>query len=346
MTDPAVTVVMPAFDAAAFIADSVRSVLAQTYRDFELLVVDDASTDDTVRIATEAAGGDRRVHVRSVPHSGPAKARNAAIAAARGAVLAFLDADDLWEPDHLARLVEGLAAHPDRFVYSNATRFGDGPEEPAHFRGYVPATTFRDLYLSPHIPSPGAIAVRTADVRALGGFVEDEACIGSEDRALYLGLCARGVLPVYLPHKGVRYRVHAGQLTRRPVRQLRAKLEVRTRWRDAVDTATGERLVPADEADRFLAEIETDLAYAIVATDRAEAVALYDRARRRDPTIAKRERGIAFEQKLAWRRWFSLPPPDRLPALAGPARLVAIAWAVAVVALFVVVRVAARGSAP
>ena len=342
MSAPAVTVVMPAYDAERFIGDAVRSVLAQTFADFELLVADDGSTDSTVATARTAANGDARARIIDVPHGGPAKARNAAIREARGATLAFLDADDLWEPDHLAKLVAGMEANPGHFVYSNATKFGDGPEAPAHFPGYAPATSFEDLYLQAHIPSPGAVAVRTADVRAIGGFIEDESCIGSEDRALYLALCAAGISPVYLPHRGVRYRRHAGQLTRRPVKQLRAKLEVRRRYRDAVDSRTGARLVPERGADVLLGWTTYDLAYALLDTDVNEAHARFVEAVALDPALRGDERGARFERKATRARWVTLPGVETLPPISKFGAVVAAACAVVVLGLYVMVRVAAR----
>lgn len=326
MDVPAVTVVMPAYEASAFVGDAIRSVLAQTYRSFELLVVDDGSTDATAEVARNASAGDPRVHVTSVAHAGPARARNVALAAARGRVLAFLDADDAWEPDHLATMVPALDASPGRFAYANATVVGDGPEEPAHFAGYAPAASFRDLYLVSHIPSPGAVVVRTEDARAIGGFGEDEAWIGSEDRAFYLSLCLRGVLPTYVPHRSVRYRVHPGQLTRRPVKQLRAKRAVRRHFRDAVD-ATGARAIDEAAADALLAAIETDLAYALASTDVDEALGLFAEAKRRDPRVAQSERAQQLVSKVAFRRWVSLPSAGSLPPLRGAHAWLAVAFA-------------------
>ncbi|MEI7967425.1 MAG: glycosyltransferase family 2 protein [Betaproteobacteria bacterium] len=99
---PTVTVVMPAFNAAATVRNAVQSVLDQTYRCLELLVVDDASTDDTLVVLNETARSDPRIRVLSMPsNGGAAEARNAGLRAARGELIAFLDADDLWLPNKL-----------------------------------------------------------------------------------------------------------------------------------------------------------------------------------------------------------------------------------------------------
>jgi glycosyltransferase involved in cell wall biosynthesis len=105
---PLVSVVLPAHDAAATLAEAVASVRAQEVASVEILVVDDGSSDDTPAIAR--ALGARALHT---PHLGPAGARNAALAEARGGLVAFLDADDLWPPGSLRRLIDALAAAPD-----------------------------------------------------------------------------------------------------------------------------------------------------------------------------------------------------------------------------------------
>ena len=100
---PLFTVVMPAFRAADTIAQAVQSVLAQTESRFELIVVDDGSPDESAAVARAAACGDPRVRVLRQPNSGPASARNRGIASGSAPLVAFLDADDRWSPETLAR---------------------------------------------------------------------------------------------------------------------------------------------------------------------------------------------------------------------------------------------------
>jgi len=96
-------VIIPAYNAAQCIDDALGSVVAQSYADWEVVVADDGSTDDT---AARAAAADARVRVvQTTGRLGPAGARNTALAAATGELVAFLDADDLWLPDYLARQV-------------------------------------------------------------------------------------------------------------------------------------------------------------------------------------------------------------------------------------------------
>jgi glycosyltransferase involved in cell wall biosynthesis len=107
MSQPYVSVIIPTYNRAATIERAVRSVLAQTFADFELLVVDDGSTDDTGALVEGL--GDPRVRLMRLPvNSGPAVARNAGINAARGTLIAFLDSDDIWLPHKLERQVAAM----------------------------------------------------------------------------------------------------------------------------------------------------------------------------------------------------------------------------------------------
>lgn len=102
MTDALISVVMPAHNAQAHIARPIASVLAQTHRELELIIVDDASSDGTLALIEEQARQDSRIRiVRQSPNGGVAAARNAGVAVARGSHVAFLDSDDWWHPRKL-----------------------------------------------------------------------------------------------------------------------------------------------------------------------------------------------------------------------------------------------------
>lgn len=101
--EPLVSVIVPAFNAAQYVRDTLESVLAQTHRNIEVIVVDDGSTDDTPEIVSEIAATDPRVRLMRQANAGAAAARNTGIAAAQGAFIAPVDADDLWHPTKIAK---------------------------------------------------------------------------------------------------------------------------------------------------------------------------------------------------------------------------------------------------
>lgn len=109
---PAVSVVVPVFNGEALVADAIESVLGQTLTDFELIVVDDGSTDGSAGVALAYGRRDRRIAVLEGPNRGLSAARNTGIDAARSGLVAFLDADDVWLPRKLELQIAHLAGHP------------------------------------------------------------------------------------------------------------------------------------------------------------------------------------------------------------------------------------------
>lgn len=110
---PTISVVCPAYNSAAFIAETLRCVFAQTLPPYECIVADDGSSDTTAAIAEALAeGAPTRVRVLRNPHRGPGAARNAAIRAATGDWIAFLDSDDMWDPVKVERVTAAMLAHP------------------------------------------------------------------------------------------------------------------------------------------------------------------------------------------------------------------------------------------
>lgn len=105
---PKISVIIPAYNAEAFIGETLKSTLFQTYKDFEVVVVNDGSTDKTPQIVNEFAKNDKRIFLINKKNEGTASARNIGIEKARGELIAFLDSDDLWHCDKLAKQVSLL----------------------------------------------------------------------------------------------------------------------------------------------------------------------------------------------------------------------------------------------
>lgn len=225
MRAPGVSIVVPLHDGAATVIETLDSVRAQTHQDWELIVVDDASTDggpDLVR--TWAVGVDQPVRVLEADSTepvGPGATRNRGLHEADAPVAAFLDADDLWDPTFLARRTEALAADPSVALVWGPARYWY-PEDPdldfdqptgldPRLRSYQPAEPLAawitDLR---HTPCPSASLFRREALRAVGAFPED--LRRGEDIAA-CALVAADHRTVHDPDVLVRYRRHAASST-------------------------------------------------------------------------------------------------------------------------------------
>lgn len=120
MTQDLVSIIMPTYKCGRFIAESIRSVQAQTYKNWELIVVDDCSEDGTVEAIIEFKNQDDRISLfHNVRNRGAAVTRNAALRHARGRWVAFLDSDDLWEPEKLEKQIRFMEGNGYLFSYTN-----------------------------------------------------------------------------------------------------------------------------------------------------------------------------------------------------------------------------------
>ena len=165
---PPVSVIMPTYNCARYLPEAIGSVLAQTYRDFEIVVVDDGSTDNTQEVL--AGYGDRIRAIRQ-PNQGRSAARNTGIMAARGEYIAFLDADDLWLPRKLERQMALFGERPElKWVYSDYCRFGEGGRHPVSVleaNGLrPPAQCRRDVLTALLAANEPVVSVITVVVRA------------------------------------------------------------------------------------------------------------------------------------------------------------------------------------
>jgi glycosyltransferase involved in cell wall biosynthesis len=186
-----VSVIIPAYNSAAYLGEAIRSVLAQTYPKIEILVVDDGSTDDTPR-ALEPFG--ERVRLFRQERAGPSAARNRGILNARGNFIAFLDADDVWRPDKLARQVEMMNRHPEVVLcYTDFSRGPDGqPTDESQLKHYEHpglGDAFCALLRNNFLVTPAVVVRR--DILATSGLF-DPWLRGSEDLELWLRLAHLG----------------------------------------------------------------------------------------------------------------------------------------------------------
>ena len=130
---PAVSILTPMKNAAPWIAQTIESVRAQTFQDWEMIVMDDGSRDESIDIARKAAQDDARIHIHSHPGPhGAAGARNGALARARGRYIAFLDSDDMWDPTKLERQIGAMRAQGWVFSWTSYRVEMKGMENVSH----------------------------------------------------------------------------------------------------------------------------------------------------------------------------------------------------------------------
>lgn len=114
-----VSIIMPSYNTGKFIAETINSVLAQTYEQWEIIIVDDCSTDNTDEVVTPFLGDNRIKYFKNEKNSGAAISRNRALREAKGKWIAFLDSDDLWEPEKLAKQIAFMENNNAHFSYTN-----------------------------------------------------------------------------------------------------------------------------------------------------------------------------------------------------------------------------------
>ncbi|MGA7237276.1 MAG: glycosyltransferase [Bryobacteraceae bacterium] len=249
MHEPFISVVIPAYNAAKYLTETLESVRAQRFRDYEMIVVDDGSTDRSFDIAGRFDG----VRRFRQPNRGAAAARNVGIGVARGAYVAFLDADDLWMPAKLEKQAAYLERNPQTaWIYSDACVFNSATgreicrvgERIRLHRGEV----LRDLLLRCFIPSATPVVRRTALLDA-GLFDERWERRLGEDWHLWLRLAEHNEIAL-IDEPLARIRSHEENTSRRadPLEAYRSK-------RAILQDALARNPAVADVARRALASI-------------------------------------------------------------------------------------------
>jgi glycosyltransferase involved in cell wall biosynthesis len=214
---PLVSVIIPAYNVAQYIGGALDSVLAQDFTNYEIIVINDGSPDSEDLERALAPYMSRIIYLRQ-ENRGVSAARNTGIAAARGALLAFLDGDDTWLPNYLEVQVSRIEADPTIDVlYPNVIMFGGSSEAGEEFMKICPSNgevTFERLLLQECNVSNCSIARRETILRA-GLF--DESLRSVEDFDLWLRVIKQGGRIAYHRDVLARYRRRAGSLTADPV---------------------------------------------------------------------------------------------------------------------------------
>ena len=302
----AVSVIMPAYNVEPYIEAAIASVLTQTVRDFELIVVDDGATDGTHAAAVRGAGDDPRVIIIRQQNAGLAAARNTALRRSTAPVIALLDSDDLWVPTYLERQLAALEADPSiDIVTGNAWTLGgvdDGE----------PARPFPDPR-----PQPDLTTILTDEFsifimsvfhrrvyEALGGF--DESLYTNEDFDFWLRAALAGFRFGRNPQPLGYYRRREDSLSASDVRMLRGVLRVYAKHRPAfVSSHPAIDIVDLQikrfEAELFAAEARVAMQNRDFTTAKEHIEAL--RERRGGPILSLAQMMARWTPRLLWRAY-------------------------------------------
>jgi glycosyltransferase involved in cell wall biosynthesis len=231
MPRPLISIVIPAFNVSSVVAQTLLSVQGQTFSDFEAIIVDDGSTDDTATIIRRFCDIDSRFHFISQSHAGASAARNAAIEQAGGEFIAFLDADDVWFPEKLFRQIELFRKDPRaNYVFTNFFMW-DGERD---LSIWYPEDKFlpegdvgRELVFN--ISNVCAASMSTAMVRremfCKAGLFDSELVIG-EDWDLWLRMAEHGLWVCGTCEPLARYRRWSGNVTNQKLKSAEANVFV------------------------------------------------------------------------------------------------------------------------
>ena len=227
---PKVSVITPVFNAEKYIAETIESVLQQTFADWEMLIIDDESKDQTVSIVERFVQQyPDKIRLLQQSNQGPGAARNHGIREAQGEYIALLDADDLWLPHRLEEGVKVLDQNACIGLVHGKTRrlmedgqIVDGPKrDPQYLNGWI----FENLLKRKAHISCLTVLFRKECIDKVGGFDEARECIGVEDRDLWLRI-ARAYQIAYIEREVGVYRVLSTGISRDNAKMLKGKTYV------------------------------------------------------------------------------------------------------------------------
>ena len=273
---PRVSVVIPAYNRAGLVGKAIASVLAQTFNDFELIVVDDGSTDDTG--STVESYQDARVKLIKLPkRGGQSAARNAGIEASRGEWIAFLDSDDEWLPEKLARQMERVDQGPAGYsvVYCACYRQHETDAPEVRPKGELPeGDLFDELLRGKKAPTPSVYVAQREALLATSGF--DQAMIAASDTDMWLRMAQRSYLFAAVQEPlAIKHDYGSGQIKQDAMAKLAGFRAMDRRWGPVMRQRLGDKAYQRwhDKRLRSIArKQEANLQEMIAQGDRTEAL--------------------------------------------------------------------------
>ncbi len=227
---PKVSVIVPSYNSGHFLKEALESALAQTFQDFEILVIDDGSTDQTKSIVEEYVKRyPDKIHYKYQENTGLPGARNTGLRQARGEYIALLDADDKWLEHRLAKTVAAIETDPRIGVaHANIARFDkDGQilDVPKRDAQYLSGWIFKYIFLrNAHVSCP-TVLFKKKCCDTLGMFDENLAYLGCEDRELWLRI-AKEYKFVYIDEVLAYYRITMNSMSKNMDKMMQARMYV------------------------------------------------------------------------------------------------------------------------
>jgi teichuronic acid biosynthesis glycosyltransferase TuaG len=224
LDDELVSIITPAYNSEKVIMDSINSVIGQSYNKWEMLIADDCSSDGTASIVSHAARDDSRVRLISCKvNGGPAKARNASLALARGRWLAFLDSDDVWLPTKLEDTLNFARLNDSALTYTGYRRISHDKFMLGSYKEALPAMTYNQLLGNTIIATSTVMVdrLKTGPFYMKDTYYDDFAC--------WLEILNRGFIAQGLNKDLMRYRVVEGSVSRN---KIRSAVQVWRAYRD------------------------------------------------------------------------------------------------------------------
>lgn len=242
-----VSIIIPTYNHSDLILDTLKSAFAQTFNDYEVIVINDGSPDDTAHVLSPLSKAGK-IHYFEQENQGQSATRNRGLREARGEFVAFLDDDDLWPVDKLEWQVAYLRDNPDVGVVGGGTEFIDEQGELTG-QGYtheIPVT-FNSLFSGNPFVSPGQTLIRGSCLNQVGGL--DENLWGADDFDLWFRLSKCCEIKV-LPHISLYYRVHSSNASKDTDRMFYNSLNLIKRH--LLYVPISERSQPSKDAYRWL----------------------------------------------------------------------------------------------
>jgi glycosyltransferase involved in cell wall biosynthesis len=255
---PLVSVIIPAYKVADYIGETLDSVFGQTFKDYEVIVVNDGSPDTKNLEQALEPYMERLVYLKQ-ENRGAAAARNEGLRVARGSLVAFLDADDLWLPDYLAEQVKFIENERCDLVYTDALIFGDSVPEGRTYMETSPSTgevTFQSLLGGRCNVITSGVVTRRQLVLDVGSF--DETLRNSQDFYLWLQLARNGARLAYQRKVLLRYRQHADSLSGDELNRINRELRVLEKIENTFELAPDERAEVSQLREKLLAHLELE----------------------------------------------------------------------------------------